>query len=255
MPEWFHLTRLLYVASLRQLLAERRITPTTFQIANGRQQAETETGVGANGASVFASLPAWYQKELTERAADVEALAESVAGPAAITESAVEAAYLETALSQYTSVCVSTEVGPARTTGPLGAPTKAVCAPMARWAPQVAAAIARQPVGVPTGRLQYHGKTISLTVTARTTEPLASVLGSVIAGLLSPYTDAVDNLVTSHLGIEAVTVAPKYGTYENLGWTFGILPPDALSPPASVSPSTAGPARPPPPQQQFDPFS
>jgi hypothetical protein len=251
------LTRLLYVTSLEQVLAERQVRPTAAQIADGREQARVEAGADAHGVSVYDHLPSWYQRELAVRAADVEALAESIAGPTAVTTSAVEAYYFRTALSQYTSVCLrglTTSGGARRATGG----TDEGCATLADWTPDVVAAVGRLPTGASTPPLSHDGKTLILTVTSRTTQPLAAVAGNVVAEMLAPYVDAVDNLVTTHLGLDQVTVAAEYGTYENLGTTFGVLPPDALNPPSPPSsPITTGPSSPRPalPPEQFDPFS
>jgi hypothetical protein len=248
------LTRLLYVTSLQQVIAERQVQPTEAQIADGHEQARVEAGADAHGVSIYDNLPSWYQHELTNRAADVEALAESIAGPGDVTARAVEAAYDRTAVSQYTTVCLRG----VSTSSPTGAATSGTdegCAALADWTPDVVAAVSRLPLGASTPPLAHDGKTLILTVTSRTTQPLAAVAGNVVAEMLAPYVDAVDNLITAHLGLENVTVAAQYGIYENLGTTFGVLPPDALTPPASpgqTGPSTTRPALPP---EQFDPFS
>ena len=123
---------------------------------------------------------------------------------------------------------------------------------MADWTPWVAAAVSHLPVGATTSPVLHDGKRLVLMVTSRNIQPLSAVSGSVIAEILEPYTDVVDDIVTTHLGIEKVTIASQYGTYENLGTTFGILPPDALAP-ASPLPKTAR-HNTPLPRQQFDPF-
>jgi hypothetical protein len=125
---------------------------------------------------------------------------------------------------------------------------------MADWTPWVAAAVSHLPVGTDTGQVSHDGKRLVLRVMSRTVEPLSAVSGSVIAEMLEPYTDVVDNIVTSHLGIEKVAVASQYGTYENLGTIFGVLPPDAFAP-ASPLRKAAGRPHTPLPRQQFDPFS
>ncbi len=91
-----------------------------------------------------------------------------------------------------------------------------------------------------------------MTVTKRTIEPLSTVSGSVIAQVLEPFANAVDDIVTAQLGVEKVTVSAQYGTYEDLGTTFGVLPSDAFNP---ASGPTKAVKRPAPPRQQFDPFS
>jgi hypothetical protein len=248
------LTRLLYVASLQQVLAERHVQLTGAQMADGREQARVEAGADAHGVSIYDHLPSWYQSELTTRAADVEALAESIAGPNAVTAGAVEAYYDRIVLSQYTSVCVRA-VGASSPIGSAPGGTDEGCAALADWTPDVVAAIGRLPAGASTPPLRHDGRTLVLTVTSREVQPLAAVAGNVVAEMLAPYVDSVDNLVTTHLGVENVTVAAQYGTYENLGTTFGVLPPDALTPPSS--PTTIGPSAPRPtlPTEQFDPFS
>jgi hypothetical protein len=248
------LTRWLYVTSLHQVLAERQVQPSKAQLADGREQARVEAGADAHGVSIFDRLPAWYQHELTTRAADIEALAESIAGPGAVTTPAIETYYNRTALSQYTTICLRG----ANATGPTRASSRGTnegCALLAYWTPDVAAAVSRLPAGASTPPLAHDGKTLILTVTSRKTQPLAAVTGNVVAEMLAPYVDAVDNLITAHLGLDNVTVAAQYGTYENLGTTFGVLPPDALTPPSSpgqTGPSTTRPALAP---EQFDPFS
>ncbi len=74
------LTRLLYVTSLQQVLARRHVRPTAAQMADGVTQARVEAGFGPGGAGIYDQLPSWYQAQLANRAADIEALAESVAG-------------------------------------------------------------------------------------------------------------------------------------------------------------------------------
>jgi hypothetical protein len=127
---------------------------------------------------------------------------------------------------------------------------------MTRWVPAAVSAVDLLPVGVPSKPITQGGTTATLTVTRRIVTPLSAVRGSVVAEILAPYADAVDYQVTTALGLEKVTVAASYGTYENLGTTFGILPPDALSPPSPATGGTksSGKKQPPPPQQ-FDPFS
>jgi hypothetical protein len=248
------LTRLLYVTSLQQVLDQRHVRPTSAQLADGREQARIEAGADAHGVSIYDHLPPWYQHELTTRAADVEALAESIAGPGAVTAPAVETFYDRIALSQYTTVCLR-GVSPSSLTRGAAGGTDEGCAPLADWTPDVTAAVTRLPVGASTPPMSHDGKTLVLTVTSRTTQPLAAAAGNVVAEMLAPYVDAVDNLITAHLGLENVTVAAEYGTYENLGTTFGVLPPDALTPPSTL-PST-GPSTPrqAPQPEQFDPFS
>jgi hypothetical protein len=248
------LTRLLYVTSLQQLLGARQVRPTDVQMADGREQARVEAGDDSHGVSVYDHLPSWYQHQLTARAADVEALAESIAGPGAVTPQAVEAAYDRTAVSQYTTVCLR-GVGTTSPAGAAASDTDEGCAALADWTPDVVAAVSRLPVGASTPPLAHDGKTLILTVTSRTTQPMAAVAGNVVAEMLAPYVDAVDNLITAHLGLEDVTVAAQYGTYENLGTTFGVLPPDALTPPSSPGPTGPSTTRPTLPPEQFDPFS
>jgi hypothetical protein len=247
------LTRLLYVTSLQQVLAERKVQPTEAQVADGREQARVEAGADAHGVSIYDHLPTWYQTQLAVRAADVEALAESIAGPGAVTASAIQGYYDRSALSQYTTVCLRA-VTPSSPSGSASG-TDEGCAALAYWTPDVVAAVSRLPAGASTPPLRHDGKTLILTVTSRTTQPLGAVAGNIVADMLAPYVDAVDNLVTTHLGLEKVSVAAEYGTYQNLGTTFGVLPPDALTPPSSpakIGPSTTRPA---PPPEQFDPFS
>jgi hypothetical protein len=248
------LTRWLYVTSLQQVLSQRHVQPTGTELADGREQARVEAGADAHGVSVFDRLPSWYQQELTIRAADVEALAESIAGPGAATAAAVQTFYDRTVLSQYTTVCLRAASASSPTEAAGG--TDEGCAALAYWTPDVVAAVSRLPAGASTTPLRHDGKTLILTVTSRTTQPLAAVAGNVVAEMMAPYVDAVDNLVTAHLGLENVTVAAEYGTYENLGTTFGVLPPDALNPPSSPT-TNAGPSttRPAPQPEQFDPFS
>jgi hypothetical protein len=239
------LTRLLYVTSLQEILAERHIEPTAEQLTEGRGQARLEAGYASGGAPLYSALPRWYQNALAARAADVEALAQSIAGPSAVTSQTVEAAYFRTALSDYTYLCLA-KVG-----GGTGGRTDEGCAFAQYWSPEVIGLVSHLPVGSATAPFYYNGKRLAVVVTSRTVEPLSSVWGSVVAQMLAPYSDVVDNLVTSQLGLETVTVAGQYGTYENLGYTFGVLPPDAFNPPTPASKSTK---RQPPPRQQFDPF-
>ncbi len=247
------LTRLLYVTSLEQVLAERHVVPSAGEMADGRAQARVEAGFAPGGTSIYNTLPKWYQVELGDRAADVEALALSIAGPNAVTVPGVEAYYYRVALSQFTDVCLR-RVGMSVAGSPQGTAVNEGCAPMADWTPWVAAAVSHLPVGTDTGQVRHDGKRLVLRVTSRTVEPLSAVAGSVIAEMLEPYTDVVDNIVTSHLGVEKVAVASQYGTYENLGTIFGVLPPDAFAPAAPL-PKAAGAAHTPLPRQQFDPFS
>jgi hypothetical protein len=248
------LTRMLYVTSLEQLLAERHLVPSPGEMADGRAQARVESGFGPGGASIFSTLPAWYQNELTERAADVEALALSIAGPNAVTVPAVEAYYFRVALSQFTEVCLH-RVAISAAGSPHGREVNEGCAPMADWTPWVAAAVSHLPVGVSTSPVRHDSRTFVLKVASRTVQPLSAVSGSVIAEMLQPYTDVVDDIVTTHLGIEKVAVASQFGTYENLGTTFGVLPPDALAPASPLPKTGAKRHLAPLPQQQFDPFS
>jgi hypothetical protein len=246
------LTRWLYVTSLQQVLAERHVQPTAAQMADGREQARVEAGADTHGVSIYDHLPSWYQKELATRAADVEALAESIAGPGAVAAPAVEAYYDRTAISQYTTICLR---GVSTGTRPAASATDEGCAPLAYWTPDVVAAVSRLPTGVSTPPLRHDGKTLVLTVTSRTTEPRTAVAGNVVAEMLAPYVDTVDNLVTAHVGLEKVTVAAQFGTYQSLGTTFGVLPPDALTPPPSSGQSGLSKTRPTLPSEQFDPFS
>jgi hypothetical protein len=124
---------------------------------------------------------------------------------------------------------------------------------MGDWTPDVASRVSHLPVGASTAPFRHDGRSIVLAVTSRTIEPLSAVSGSVIAQILEPFADAVDDLVTAQLGVDKVTVSAQYGTYEELGTTFGVLPPDAFNPPSGGSASTA--KRSAPPRQQFDPFS
>ena len=247
------LTRLLYVTSLEQVLAERHVVPSAAEMADGRAQARVEAGSAPGGATIYNTLPPWYQDVLANRAADVEALALSIAGPNAVTVPAVEAYYYRVALSQFTSICLR-RVGVPAAGSPQGTTVNEGCAPMADWTPWVAAAVSHLPVGTDTSQVRHDGKRLVLRVTSRTVEPLSAVAGSVIAEMLEPYTDVVDDIVTSHLGIEKVAVASQYGTYENLGTIFGVLPPDAFAP-ASRLPKAGVRPHAPLPRQQFDPFS
>ena len=248
------LTRLLYVTSLQQVLAERHIVPTAGETADGRAQARVEAGFTTTGASIYNTLPSWYQDELANRASDVEALALSIAGPNAVTVPEVEAYYFRVALSQFTNICLR-RVDKSAGSGPQSTAVNEGCAPMADWTPWVAVAVSHLPVGALTSPVRHDGKSLVLTVTSWTIHPLSAVSGSVIAEMLEPYTDVVDDIVTTHLGIEKVTIASQYGTYENLGTTFGVLPPDALAP-ASALPKVATKHHfVPLPPQQFDPFS
>jgi hypothetical protein len=248
------LTRLLYVTSLEQVLAERHLVANAGEMADGRAQARVEAGTGPGGASIYNTLPGWYQDALATRAADVEALALSIAGPNTVTVPEVEAYYSRVALSQFTDICLQ-RVGTSSPASPQGKAVNDGCAPMADWTPWVAAAVSHLPVGSLTGAVRHEGKTLVLRVASRTIQPLADVSGSVIAEMLAPYTDVVDHIVTSQLGIEKVTVAAQYGTYENLGTTFGVLPPDALAPASPLPKAALKHHYVPLPPEQFDPFS
>ena len=115
------------------------------------------------------------------------------------------------------------------------------------------AAVSHLPVGALTSPVRHDGKSLVLTATSWTIHPLSAVSGSVIAEMLGPYTDVVDDIVTTGLGIEKVTIASiRHLREPGDSWRF---PPDALAP-ASALPEVATkrhfvPLSP----QQFDPFS
>ena len=130
-----------------------------------------------------------------------------------------------------------------------------------RLDPWVAAAVSHLPVGVFTSR-HHDGRNHFSWVASRTVQPLSAVSGSIIAEMLQPYTDVVDDIVTTHLGIEKVTVASQFGTYRTSA------PPSVCSPPMLWPPLHRSPKQgrsvtwPPCPNssstrsaRQFDPFS
>jgi hypothetical protein len=260
------LTRLIYVAALRDLIAMKHVTPTQSEVADARQEAELESGLDATGKYLFDDLPRWYQNELVQRGADLEALTRALIGSGGITQADIEASYRERLGSDYTTVCLKSvvvapsDVGAGR--AELAGNGKGVrddgCAPLADWASDVAAAVHNSPAGTSGASVQRGDQVALLEVTNRIEYPLSAVLADVRAGLYAQYSDLVDNVVEDELGLLDVSVAPQYGTYENLGTTHDVLPPDALTPPSQPSTTPSHPTSPSPPQtsppQQHDPF-
>ena len=126
-------------------------------MADGRAQARVEAGFTPAGATIYNTLPPWYQSELATRAADVEALALSVAGPNAVTAPGVEAYYFRVALSQFTDICLR-RVATSKAGGQPGTAVNEGCAPMSNWAPWVAAAVSHLPVGALTSPVRRGAK-------------------------------------------------------------------------------------------------
>ncbi len=137
------------------------------------------------------------------------------------------------------------------------------CAPMSDWTPWVAAAVSHLPVGVFTSPARHDGRTFVLTVASRTVQPLSAVSGSIIAEMLQPYTDVVDDIVTSHLGIERCDSGITVRDLREPRHHLRCAPPDVLWPPPHRSPKQGQRhLQPPCPNssstrsaRQFDPFS
>jgi hypothetical protein len=253
------LTRLLYVTVMEQILAAHHVPVTASELVDGREEAVVESGQDASGHSLFGRLPVWYQDELARRGADVEALEQSLVGEGGITPAAVHAAYRQRRLDDFTTVCLRAAVVPAASAsrarselaaGGSGGQDEG-CAPMGDWTAQVIGAVEHVGVGHLSGSLHRGDRVAVLKVTARTVEPYSAVAGDVRAELGSRYTDDVNAVVEDQLALDRVTVAPEYGTYENLGAVHGVLPPDALTPPTKTT-TPAKPAR--APRQRLDPF-
>jgi hypothetical protein len=251
------LNRLMYVTALREVLAAKHAGPTTTEIADGRQEALLNAGTDASGRSVFTLLPPWYQQELSLRGADVIALVRVLFGTGGVTPQAVAEAYQRRLASDFTTVCLRSVVVAAgqETAGQAGLASGRGrddgCAPLALWAPDVVAAVANTPAGAATRRVSRHGNVALLQVTRRTVVPLSTVSVEVHASLLTGYTDLINNMVEDELGLQAVTVAPQYGTYEHFGNLYEVVPPDALAPPSANQPQSPPPTEA---RQRLDPF-
>lgn len=260
------LTRLIYAAALRQVLASRRVTPTANDLADGLQEARLDSGTDAAGNLLFDRLPGWYQHELARRGADVEALVRSIAGAQALNPTVVERAYSQMVPSEFTVVCLRSVVVSSAgvDSGRRALQSRAAgtredgCAPADQWAADVAARLRSLPEGA-TASVARNGRVAVILVERRTVLPLAAVAATVKADLSSGYTDLVDSMVEDRLAMEDVTVAPQYGTYESFGQIHDVLPPDALAPasPATTMPRST-PSTPPPSAPirggQVDPF-
>jgi hypothetical protein len=253
------LTRLIYLAALQQILAERHISPTSAEVAWGREEARVDGGQNAAGATLFDQLPSWYQDQLASRGAAIFALTQGLAGTAGITDANVRMQYLRNLPTEFTTWCLRSLVVPAAAEAS-GAATLLSggpgtrgdgCAPLSGWAPDVQADVRQVAVGEIAPPLVRGSKVALLIVTRRTAAPLAAVEGRVRADLEAGYSDAVNALIESRLTLDAVTVSPQYGTYLSQGNTHSVVPPDALTPP----PAPNRPTTPTPPQrQQQDPF-
>jgi hypothetical protein len=256
------LTRLIYVAALRQLLALHHVAPSAVEVADGRQEARLHAGVDPSGASLFDRLPAWYQTELALRGADVEALIRFEVGTGGVTDADVQAAYQKRLASDFTTVCLRSVVvsgadeatGRAELQGGGPGTRDDGCAPLGQWSPDVATVIAAAPAGTVGPSVQRGAKVALLEVTRRIEIPLSAVAVDVRAGLLSGYTDLINKLVGDELSVLPISVAPEYGTYENADTLHEVLPPDALAPPtpASTVPSFSPPTT--RPRTELDPF-
>jgi hypothetical protein len=259
------LTRLLYVAVVRQILAAHHLRPSAAELAEGREQARYESGETFAGTSLYDRLPSWYQAELAGRGADIEALERALVGTGGITDAQVRAAYEQRLPTDFTTVCLRSAV--VATPGPGGAVPAAAtllapgstqarddgCAPLGDWATDVQAAVRDVPVGHDAAPVARQGKVALLAVTGRTTSPLSAVEGNVRAVLSARYSDAVNSVVEAQMALTPVTVASQYGTYERSGPVNGVVPPDALTPPPAPGTGTTPlPARSGP--QQLDPF-
>jgi hypothetical protein len=255
------LTRLLYVSVLRQLLIAKHVTPTAQELSNGREQARYESGENASGGYLFDELPAWYQSQLAQRGADIEALQRALVGNGGITEADVDAAYQQRLATDFTTVCIRafevtgavTPTARAALSSDGSGVRNVGCAPMQDWTPDVVNSVASTPVGAIAPPVRRGDKVALLLVTKRTYLPLSAVEGNVWADLSARYTDLVNSAVEDQLALSKVSVAPQYGTYEDLGTIHGVLPPDALTPPPGTSSgSSSRPAV--SPRQQPDPF-
>jgi hypothetical protein len=253
------LTRLMYLGALQQLLAARHVSPTAAELLDGREEAQERSGIDSSGASLFDRLPSWYQTELAERGADVEALTNALVGTGDITPSALEAAYQQRQGTDYTTVCLHAIVvspqavaaGRAALLAGGAGSLNVGCAPVGSWTAAAVVAFGTVPVGGVSAPLIRNNHATLIRVTSRTVQPLSAVAGDVKAALDSRYTDLVNTMVEDQLGISKVQVAPQYGTYESLGEVHNVLPPDALTPPPGPAPS--GPPTTSPPQRP-DPF-
>jgi len=255
------LTRALYVSVLQQVLRSRRVMPTIDERTEGRQQARYESGQDSAGGSLFDRLPSWYQVQLAERGANIEALERSLVGAGAISDAQLASAYQRRVPTDFTTVCLrvavvnvdSVAAGRAALAGGGPGSRDAGCAPMGAWTSDVAVDVRSTPVGQVAAPVQRGGRVALLLVTRRTELPLSAVAGNVRAQLSARYADIVNLVVENELAVLPVSVSAHYGTYENLGSTHSVLPPDALTPPSAA---TGQPVAPPvtSPPQRLDPF-
>jgi hypothetical protein len=253
------LTRLIYVVALDEVVVAHRVKPDAGDLAYGRDEAELAAGDDASGAGIFSRLPGWYQTELSQRGADVAALVRAIAGPDVVTAADVQRAYLQRLGTDFTVACVRSllvtgapTAAEGHTLATAGAGTRDEgCAPLTDWAPDVAAVIRYAQTGQGPVSVKRGGRVALLDVTSRQQIPLSSVEAEVVSGLYAQYADLIDTMVEDELGLLKVTVAPQYGTYENLGTLHDVLPPDALTPPTR---SGQYPTQVTSPPQQHDPF-
>jgi hypothetical protein len=253
------LTRLMYLAALRQVLADRHVSLTANDMAWGRQEARVAGGQDDAGAFLFDQLPKWYQDQLASRGAAVFALTRALVGNGGITAADVEGAYLRLVPTEFTTWCLRSVVIPAaavssgRSTLLAGEPggRDDGCAPFGGWAPDVQAAIRNVAVGQVAAPVRRGQRVALLLVQRRVSDPFPAVEGSVRAGLDAQYSEPVNVLIQNKLALDDVAVSAHYGTYQHQGNIYSVVPPDALAPPpASRRPTPASP----PQRQQQDPF-
>ena len=177
----------MHLAALRQLLADRHVSPTSNELAWGRQEARVDGGKDNAGGFLFDQLPNWYQDQLASRGAAVFALTRALVRNGGVTTADVEGAYLRLVPTQLTTWCLRSVVVPAaavsggRATllaGGAGVRNDG-CAALTGWAPDVQAAVRNVAVGQVAAPVRRGQKVALLLIQRRVTDPLAAVEGIV----------------------------------------------------------------------------
>jgi parvulin-like peptidyl-prolyl isomerase len=254
------LTRRLESEVVRAEVRKRQLTidKAALDAAGADAQAVTER----DEPGTWARLPAWYQKELAARAADVVALQVALSGTP-ITEAALRSAYEQGIATEFTVNCVrqvlvateadaqqvesrlaagedfatvagqaSTDTGTAAKGGDLGCTTAA----QAGYDPAVQRAIDTQAVGVPGGPVAAPGGWDVLEVMSRQVRSFDDAREAVRLMLLSASASRVRDLVAVRLRTIPVWVDAQFGTFDPAAPILTVRPPHADAAPRTEIP-------------------
>jgi hypothetical protein len=232
-------------------VTDRKLHIDSSAVAAGELDARTVTDRDEPG--TWARLPAWYQRELGRRAAEVAALQVDLSGTP-ITDDAMRAEYQQNLHSSFTVNCVrhvlvpnevaaqqvearlaagddfatvardqSTDAGTAGKGGELGCTT----AVQAGYDPALQRAIDTQAVGAPGPAFQAPAGWEVVEVTSRQVRTFDEAREAVRLTLLSASASRVRDLVAVRLRTTPVWVDARYGTFDPASPVLGVRPPHA----------------------------